>query len=131
MSAGLNWFCVQPEDAWGAATEEVRALIRKDFVGEWGDRRQELVFIGEKLNVEGIKQLFDACLLTEREMRRWEKIMRRRYVDEERREDMLLKVWEDGWEDWANPMLEEEEENDDEHAGHSHGTGAHRHHLSL
>lgn len=37
-------------------------------------------------------------------MRRWEGIMLREDVDEERREEMLLEVWEDGWEDWANPM---------------------------
>lgn len=56
VSAGLNWFCVQPGDEWGTDTEEVRALIRKDFVGEWGDRRQEVVLLGRSLMLRGLSE---------------------------------------------------------------------------
>ena len=35
---------------------------------EWGDRRQELVFIGKDLNHEIIQKLLDKCLLQDDEM---------------------------------------------------------------
>lgn len=53
-----------------------RASIEADFEEPWGDRRQELVFIGEKLDHAGLKSEFDDCLLTDREMKKWEKIMK-------------------------------------------------------
>ena len=42
----------------------------------WGDRRQEIVFIGEKVNEEAVNEAFDRCLLTTAEMRRWEMVMK-------------------------------------------------------
>lgn len=55
---------------------DTRASIEADFEEPWGDRRQEIVFIGEKLDHNGLKSEFDRCLLTDREMKKWEKIMR-------------------------------------------------------
>jgi G3E family GTPase len=49
-------------------------LICKDFQ-KWGDRRQEVVFIGEKLDAAGLTAKLDACLLTDEEMLEWEAIM--------------------------------------------------------
>ena len=40
----------------------------KDFDGEFGDHRQELVFIGVKMDEEGIIKLLDECLLNDAEM---------------------------------------------------------------
>lgn len=100
ISAGLPWFASLPdESAWPDASADVTALIRRDFVGEWGDRRQEIVFIGERLDVEGVTALFDACLLTDREMGRFKRIMRG-----ERVQVALDRAWEDGWEDWDEPV---------------------------
>lgn len=42
----------------------------------WGDRRQEVVFIGEQLDHSGLQTSFDRCLLTDKEMRKWERVMR-------------------------------------------------------
>ena len=62
--------CVQqciPKDEWPEDLKEV-ADINADFVGDLGDRRQELVFIGVGMDRAKIVQLFDECLLTDSEM---------------------------------------------------------------
>lgn len=56
----------------------IRKKMKADFRGAWGDRRQELVFIGEEL--ETIQPLLtaelDACLLNDDEWRQWKKVMK-------------------------------------------------------
>lgn len=61
-----RWFVLE-EKAW-LGTEEEKAALRKNWVEPWGDRRQELVFIGKDLKHEEIQKLFDDCLLTDDEM---------------------------------------------------------------
>jgi len=53
--------------AWNGKDEE-KAEIRKNFVDPWGDRRQELVFIGKDMNHEVIQKVLDGCLLNDDEM---------------------------------------------------------------
>lgn len=43
-------------------------FIMEDFDGEYGDRRQEIIFIGVGLPEKDIKEALDACLLTDSEM---------------------------------------------------------------
>ena len=66
------WMC-EIRDIWeGTVSEE---LIRKDLKQEngeeypYGDRRQELVFIGIKLQHEAIQKILDECLLNDDEMK--------------------------------------------------------------
>ena len=68
---GGNWFATIPEKDWNNLTQDAINGIKKDFKGKYGDRRQEIVFIGDKLLMnknELIKQL-DFCLLNKDEMR--------------------------------------------------------------
>jgi len=53
--------------AW-EGTEDMKFAVRKDFVEPWGDRRQDLVFIGRDLKHKAIQGILDDCLLTNDEM---------------------------------------------------------------
>ncbi|KAL5045563.1 hypothetical protein BDW71DRAFT_208103 [Aspergillus fruticulosus] len=103
VGCGGPWFAEVPDDAW-PEDKDVRASIERDFQGEWGDRRQELVFIGEGLNVDAVTKLLDECLLDDKDMARWEKVMRSKKLSMSEKAEKMGEMWEDGWEDW--PELE-------------------------
>lgn len=66
--AGYWWDAV-PQEHWPADPEQ-RTRIAKKSTGDWGDRRQELVFIGMEMNESDIRAQLDTCLLTDAEMTR-------------------------------------------------------------
>lgn len=125
ISGGDLWRCELPEDEL-PQDPRARAAILKDFEGRWGDRRQELVFIGQKMREGGrqrIQAVMDACLLNDEEFRDWERVMTDGGDDDEV-EEKLTQLFEDGFEDWV-PV--------DAHHGHDHdhaggGGGDHGHH---
>ena len=61
------WWADVPQDQW-PDDPEVRADILSNFEGEFGDRRQELVFIGRKLDEPAMRAALDAALMTDAEM---------------------------------------------------------------
>jgi G3E family GTPase len=63
---GLWWASVSREE-WPDDPETL-AMINGGWDGLWGDRRQEIVFIGQDLNRREITDALDACLLAEDEM---------------------------------------------------------------
>ncbi|MEP3477743.1 MAG: zinc metallochaperone GTPase ZigA [Fuerstiella sp.] len=61
-----TWWASTPDDEW--PTDEVeRTEIRSRFLGKYGDRHQELVFIGQEMDQKRIEQILDRCLLTDLE----------------------------------------------------------------
>ncbi|KAI0376865.1 putative cobalamin synthesis protein [Hypomontagnella monticulosa] len=113
------WRCEIPEDEW-PADPETRKAITRDFDGKWGDRRQELVFIGQQMRNGGekrLRQALDKCLLDDEEFRIWEEVMESD-VDVQ---DKLDELFEDGFEDW----IETSHEGHDHANGHSHGDHKH------
>ncbi|KAJ9223312.1 hypothetical protein DTO169C6_4358 [Paecilomyces variotii] len=141
VGCGGPWFTEVPRDFW-PEDKDVCESIERDFQGPWGDRRQEIVFIGENIDTEKITSLLNECLLDDEDMARWEEVMANEKLSRDEKDEKLSHMWEDGWEAW--PPLEIEGEAceldhgaDDtkpakhrisEHIGHSHGHGhAHPH----
>ena len=53
-------------------------ILKEDFVTEeFGDRRQEVVFIGASINEEEITTALNACLATDEEMDKYRKEMKK------------------------------------------------------
>ncbi|KAI5291186.1 hypothetical protein KEM54_005970 [Ascosphaera aggregata] len=111
MGSGGPWFAEVPREAWPDDPDIIKS-IQNDFDGPWGDRRQEIVFIGEKLNFQGITDLLNKCLLNDEEWAQWEKIMSHDRLSPSKKAEKLNKLWEDGWEPWPTMEVEiiEEEE---------------------
>ncbi len=66
QSAGRWWSSVS-EDLW-PDDDELRASILAEFRGPFGDRRQEIVIIGQNLDRAAIRARLDACLVDSLEM---------------------------------------------------------------
>jgi len=63
-----KWLATVPEDQWPAQDEQGRKFFQKQLVGEYGDRRQEFVVIGQDLVKDKIRSSLEKCLLTDAEM---------------------------------------------------------------
>lgn len=66
MDPAGSWWASTPGEEWPADEQEL-AEIRSRFCGDYGDRHQELVFIGQELDQDSIEQTLDRCLLTDSE----------------------------------------------------------------
>jgi G3E family GTPase len=64
--AGI-WWDAAPREHWPQDLEQ-RTLIEEVFDGAYGDRRQEIVFIGQHLEPKETREILDRCLLTAAEM---------------------------------------------------------------
>lgn len=62
------WYATMPEEEWEVEDDDEIENIRKKFDGKYGDRRQEIVFIGIGLKKEVMISSLDSCLLDESEM---------------------------------------------------------------
>lgn len=51
-----------------SVTAEYESARSKDWSEEWADRRQEIVFIGQRMDEPGIRALLDGCLLSDEEL---------------------------------------------------------------
>lgn len=65
---GGHWWAVAPEDEMPHEDPALMAEIRSVWEEPWGDRRQDLVIIGQDLDPQEITDALDRCLLSEKEM---------------------------------------------------------------
>ncbi|WP_158901708.1 zinc metallochaperone GTPase ZigA [Burkholderia sp. L27(2015)] len=68
-AAGLWWAAV-PKSEWPRSDEE-RAVFETSWDGVYGDRHQELVLIGIEMDEATLRERFDACLITDAEIREY------------------------------------------------------------
>ncbi len=69
-SIGIWWICADNE-YWPGDFEEINR-IEANFEGEYGDRRQEIVFIGMGINESSITKELNKCLESEQDMASFE-----------------------------------------------------------
>jgi G3E family GTPase len=62
-----RWHAAMPAADW-PEDAEARAQVDEDWQEPWGDRRQELVFIGLALDERALRERLDGALLTEPEL---------------------------------------------------------------
>jgi G3E family GTPase len=74
--AGM-WLAALPKEQW-PDDEDTVADAKRHWSEPHGDRRQELVFIGQHMDQVGLRTALDACLLTESELKKgplaWRKL---------------------------------------------------------
>lgn len=68
LNYGGAWFAATPARDW-PTDERERAEIMSEWVPPFGDRRQEIAFIGIDMDEREIRDRLNECLLTSREMR--------------------------------------------------------------
>lgn len=61
-----SWWSAVPQERWPRDPESIELLL-KEWRDPYGDRRQELVFIGTEFDRQDISDRLTACLLTEEE----------------------------------------------------------------
>ncbi|MDW3207280.1 MAG: GTP-binding protein [Alphaproteobacteria bacterium] len=66
-----NWWATVPESRW-PGHEDGRAYIARHWQEPWGDRRQEIVFIGAHMDRIELERRLDACLLEDAQSTGWE-----------------------------------------------------------
>ncbi len=57
-----GWWAAVPQDRW-PPDPELQTRMREHWAEPWGDRRQELVFIGTGMDEAALRARLDACLL--------------------------------------------------------------------
>lgn len=119
IAAGGPWYATMDESDWPFENREAVEAIKADFevvsfsnrikcsdltrTQPWGDRRQELVLIGENLQKEDLEQQLRAALVTDKEWRKIERIMKRTDLSERQMEEKLQDMFDDGFESWLPP----------------------------
>ena len=67
FAPGAIWFANIEREKWNFADDADAEFVLRDFHGAHGDRRQEIVFIGQSLDSSALSTVLDACLLSDEE----------------------------------------------------------------
>jgi len=92
------WWAAAPLEAWPDDPEEV-AVVNSLFAGEYGDRRQELVFIAQDLDRIVLESTLESCVLTDEEMALGPEVWSR---------------FDDPWVEWEPEELDEDQSGEDD-----------------
>ncbi|QLQ78656.1 hypothetical protein HG537_0A09040 [Torulaspora globosa] len=96
LKGGIPWFDVT---GFEDIPPETVKLIKSEFQGPYGDRRNELVFIGLSIDQKKLSDALDSCLLTDEEYEKFVEI-----TSKEKNllkvEEKLAEIFDDGFEDW-------------------------------
>lgn len=63
-----QWYAALPQSEWPSDPDDLK-LLQQDWDPVYGDRAQELVFIGQKLDKASLSDQLNTCLLSEEEDR--------------------------------------------------------------
>ncbi len=66
---GGAWWAETPRAEWPSEDPELLAELNSVWDEVWGDRRQELILVGQDLDAPATRKALDECLLTESEMK--------------------------------------------------------------
>lgn len=106
LRSGGHWWCFTREEEWPKDPGHL-AHIRSRWDEKWGDRRQDLVFIGMGMDEAALRRRFEECLLTDEEMA----------------------FGEDAWANLTDPLPAWHEDHDEgghgDHPGDAPGPGRH------
>lgn len=111
LRPSIPWFAVTPKDMWPDDTTELLKDFSQDsFIG---DRRQELVFIGQELKKSQICTILDKALLTEEEYDGFKKVVNEKTsrsapngtpgISQDDSEENDTCGWCDPFEEWPDP----------------------------
>lgn len=67
ISPAGKWWAAVPKSMWDLSDESMTDIIKENWQDPYGDRRQELVFIGTGIDKDDINQRLEQCLLTDQE----------------------------------------------------------------
>lgn len=95
LRGGIPWFAIAGKEFY---PEEAQVLIEKDMEGPFGDRRNELVFIGLGIDKAKVSKLLDSCLVTDEEFAQYKKICKEKNLFKV--EKALQSEFTDGFESW-------------------------------
>lgn len=104
---GNPWWAEIDKEHWPKGLEDAIAPLWRE---PYGDRQQEIVIIGQKLDRDEISKALDACLLTEEEMD----------MGEEAWNHMSVDAGDPFYEDWYNAIDAAAGGGSDHEHGHSH-----------
>ena len=67
ISPAGKWWAAVPKNQWNVEDERLVETIKENWEEPYGDRRQELVFIGYNLDKDNLTKQLHTCLLTDDE----------------------------------------------------------------